>query len=146
MEKDFGKMRVINFVNQDSLDDLRQLLHQHGFRMIDLDGQNITDADSFFAATAEQLPQDPELVGQKANWDALLDSLWGGLVLLEENRVALLWLHADRMLHQGLPDLLIATEVLRDLARQVSTTEHGGSHPILLQIFLVGGGENFKPL
>ncbi|PYS30269.1 MAG: hypothetical protein DMF75_16190, partial [Acidobacteria bacterium] len=99
---------------------------------------------AFFIEAARILPQDPPLIGN-INWDALTDSLWGGLAELGKERVALIWTNAQRMLEHGLQDLLIANGCFEHIASTMATTKYGISRPIMLVVFLVGEGNNFGP-
>lgn len=123
-----------------------QRLLQHftdaGFEVLWLDGSRIEDKRSFFAGVREQLPLDPPLRSED-RWDALFDSLWGGLGELEKPRVALVWTHCHRMLRRGLPDLLTAVDGLLALARDAA---RAGDGPAEVRIVLVGEGDNFREL
>jgi len=44
-----------------------------------LSGDEIVDRDSFFDAVRATSPLDPPLAGYYNSWDALSDSIWGGL-------------------------------------------------------------------
>jgi len=145
MDKTVESISVINFVNRVSLDELRLFLRENKFRVFESEGRGVRDKGSFFARAIETLPQDPELVAGDPNWDALVDSLWGGLARLDDSRVAILWLEVEKMLERGVPDLLVAACCFQRLASEVSKTEHGFPHPMLLTVFLVGDGENFVP-
>src|SRR4051812_26900600 len=102
-------LRSVNCLHRNSLNDLKLSLSEKGFRIFELDGENIKDAESFFFESVKLLPQDPPLSGS-VNWDAFLDSLWGGLDNLGEKRVSVIWTKAERMLERGLPDILMAVE------------------------------------
>lgn len=124
--------------------DLNDFLASHQYHVFILDGAEVTDEASFFAKVGEQLPQDPTL-GRCPNWDAFIDSVWGGLASLPEDRVALVWTHAERMLEQGLPDLLEAASCFESLAGRLKSrvTDEGCFRPVVLNVFLVGTGDNF---
>ena len=143
MEHVRAKLRVVNFVSSNSIANVRQFLNQNGFSIFELDGHNVVDAQSFFPAAIRLFPQDPPLSG-RVNWDAFLDSLWGGLDNLGEKRVAFIWTHAEKMLDHGLEDLFIAAECFQQLASDVATDKYGISQPLELLVFLVGEGRNFK--
>lgn len=140
----FGRVTCINWHNWRELNDF---LTSNEYRVFILDGAEVTDQASFFAKVCEQLPQDPELGGYP-KWDALVDSVWGGLATLQEERIALVWTHTDRMLEHGLPVLLQAISCFEQLADQLKSreTDEGCSHPAVLQVFLIGGDDNFPML
>ena len=137
-------MRIVNLVNQESLEFLKRFLSQNSFRIFELDEHDIKDAQSFFIRSVSLFPQDPPLSG-RVNWDAFLDSLRGGLDQLGEKRVAFVWTDAEKMLEHGLADLLIAVGCFEQLAADVATSEDGISKAVELLVFLVGKGDNFRP-
>jgi hypothetical protein len=139
-----NQLRNVNLVSEDDIDSLRAFLDGHGYRAFEIDGEAITDAETFFAEGVSSLPQDPPLSG-RVNWDALRDSLWGGLDELGAGQVAFVWTHVDRMLEHGLGDLLIAVGCFTQLGFEVATKQHGISQPVSLLIFLLGKGDNFRP-
>lgn len=137
------KFRTINCIKHESLNQLKTDLHQKNYCLFELNGEEIQNAESLFQQIAGSFPQDPPLSGN-CNWDALADSLFGGLDQLGETRVAFIWTHADNMLHSGLDDLLTAVICFDQIASVVATTEAGLSEPVKLLVFLVGKGANFK--
>jgi hypothetical protein len=74
----FERRPIISCVETRSYWQLVQSLRQEAFKVLELDGETITDAQSLFAEINRKLPLDPPLSG-RVNWDALSDSLWGGL-------------------------------------------------------------------
>src|SRR6266404_6912964 len=145
MLPELTKFRVINCVSQEALARLRSFLNDNGFSIFELDGTKIDDAPSFFIESAKKLPQDPSLSGN-VNWDAFIDSIWGGLAELGKERVAFIWTNDQRMLEHGLKDLLTANGCLEHIASTMNTTKYGISRPVKLLVFLVGEGNNFKQL
>jgi Barstar (barnase inhibitor) len=139
------RLPIVSCISSRSLDALRARLHEEGFKVYELDGRSIEDGDSFFAAIQDSLPFDPPISG-RVHWDALSDSLWGGLAELAAPRVAILWTGVERMLDHGLCDLLSAVDCLRDVAESVANAAHGIPQTVDLFVFLVGEGKSFRPL
>jgi hypothetical protein len=137
------KFQTINCIKHESLNQLKTDLHQKNYRLFELNGEEIHDTGSLFQQIAASFPQDPPLSGN-CNWDALTDSLFGGLDQLGEARVAFIWTHSDNMLHSGLDDLLTAVICFDQVASLVATTEASLSEPVNLLVFLIGKGANFK--
>ena len=54
------------------------------------------------------------------SWDALSDSLWGGLDSLETSRVLIVWLDCDR-LEKSSEDFELALSVLRDITETLAS-------------------------
>lgn len=50
-----------------------------------------TDQEAFFKAVRTALPLDPPLGTARMVWEALADSLWGGLDALKAPRVVIVW-------------------------------------------------------
>src|SRR5215813_5668018 len=141
------KLRIINFINQESLEHLRHYLEENHYHILELNGDTIKDKKSFFVEAIKKLPQDPPLhsppIGQ-GNWDAFIDSSIGGLANLETEKVALIWTSVENMLESGLPDLIEAINCFRDACHEVTNALYGFPRKMTLLTFLVGKGNNFK--
>ncbi len=141
------RFSVLSCVSAQSLDALETVLREMDYKIFEINGSRIEDAETFFLIATDVLPLDPPLtLGGRVNWDALSDSMWGGLDRLGEPRVAIVWTRAERMLDHGLSDLLIASYCFRDVAISVHDPQTGISTIVDLLIFLVGEGNNFKAL
>jgi hypothetical protein len=79
----------------------------------------IGDKTAFFEAVKAVLPLDPPLVGNRS-WEALSDSVWGGLDGIDANRIAIVWPRVD--LGES-PDLETAMSVLEGVARSLGDAE-----------------------
>ena len=77
----------------------------------------------------------------RPHWDALSDSLYGGIGALDERRVAVVWLQADVLLAHDAEVLYIALDCFRDAAAALDKPPE----PVELKVFLVGAGPSFKP-
>ena len=142
MNSTIEKLRVVTCVSQKSLEVLKNFLTENGFRLFELNGENIRDKASFFVEAGEQLPHEPGLIA-RTSWDAFLDTLRGGLAVLEDGKVAIVWTHVENILASGLADLLVAVDCFQDAASDLAITEPGFPRPMLLRVFLVGEGNNF---
>jgi len=136
-------MSVITCIDVECLPKLRQMLDSEGFHVVQLDGEYISDACTFYEQATRILPLDPPIVGA-VNWDAFVDSVWGGLDDLGEQKVAVVWTRAENMLRGGLQDLLEIVLSFQHLASLISTREYGIQHPVRLLVLLVGKGDNFR--
>ena len=133
----------LNCIKQRELSAVKNYLTQHGFHILELDGSTITDAKTFFEIARKVFPSDPPF-GPVLNLDAFDDSFFGGLDILKQPRVAVIWTHVDKVLLGGLRDLLVITESIHDVAMQVYSPKSGISVPVTLLLFLLGEGENFS--
>ena len=76
--------------------------------------QGVVDRDTFFYAIRANFPLDPPLVSNRS-WDALKDSLSGGLINPPDRRVLILWPGTTAMPTQ---DREIALAILRQVAAE----------------------------
>jgi hypothetical protein len=136
-------LELINCVNQSALEEVDATLRTWGMRVFYLNGEGIIDKGTLLAQVERDLPMSAGL--RPHNWDALVDCLQGGLNGLTDERVAIVWTHADRLLESDLQDFLIAIRSLTDVARHVYAGGAAFPHEMALYIFLVGASSNFRP-
>jgi|SRR5215475_4721081 len=95
----------------------------------------IDTRESFFESIREAIPLDPPIVGTQS-WDALSDSLWGGLYSVDQDRILIVWPKSTAMAAMSQEDHQIAIDVLNDvvtsLADRESTQERPKSVTVLL--------------
>ena len=138
---------VFHCINSESLAQLNQTLKDQQFIIYILNGSRIHDKRSLFEELYRQLPFDPDF-GPSKNliWDALMDSISGGLLGQPEHKVAIVWLDADRILGDGLQTLLDFVEAFTleaDRLSDIDEDQEANLYPILLRVFLVGISSNF---
>ncbi len=137
--------KVINLVSAQDLVILRKSLEEEGYYVLEIDGQNVADGESFFKAAAEVLPANPPLKGATGeNWDAFEDSVWEGFSNLGKSKVVVIWTHADKILESGLGDLISICDCFFTLSRQLKDTKSGIEKPIEVKWILAGEGPNFS--
>jgi hypothetical protein len=139
-----SSLEIITPVDQASQPELEAALRQAGFRICHLDGRDVTDAASFLARAATDLPMPAGVTPRR--WSGFVDALWQALHELEEPGVGIVWIHADRMLEGGLGDLLVIADCFTAVARQVYDAEDGSGRALVLKVFLLGDGANFPRL
>src|SRR5207237_6274213 len=86
-----------------------------------------TRAD-FFEQVRGDLPLDPPLIGSQS-WDALADSLWGGIDSADASVVAIIWKGASDLRRNAPEDFAIAMSVFRDLASSLAKWEDTDGEP-----------------
>lgn len=86
-----------------------------------LKGDHADDRASFFDAVRATLPLDPPFVGSYS-WDALSDSIWGGLDGLETHRILKIWSNSDQ-LKESPKDFEFALSVLRQVTKTIASEE-----------------------
>jgi hypothetical protein len=82
-------------------------------------GKGISAKAGFFDAVRGTFPLDPPLEGRPV-WDALADSLVGGLVLTEARCLAMVWEDSSNMERETPTDFDIAVRILDHVATQLS--------------------------
>jgi hypothetical protein len=93
-------------------------LNALGYRVFRLP-ERIASRAEFFGAMRALLPLDPPMQSDRS-WDALSDSLWGGLDALPEARIALLWSDSATLKSADPDDFELAVDVLEDVCRTLA--------------------------
>jgi hypothetical protein len=91
--------------------------------------------DAFFDAVRNTLPLDPPLVSNWS-WDALSDSLFGGLYALGVNRVVVVWPDAPALRDASPADYATAVSVLNDVAELLAEPKYTNDHPTELSVHI----------
>lgn len=82
----------------------------------------IKDTQSFFEGIRARVPLDPPVLGNN-NWDALSDSLWGGLDSLDTNKIVIIWPSSAEMASAHPEDFKIAINILSELTKSLADAE-----------------------
>jgi hypothetical protein len=72
------------------LDEVRAEATRCHHPLYELSMNGVPDRESFFTAVRSTLPQDPVLVSSRS-WDALVDSVRGGIIAAAGNRHVVVW-------------------------------------------------------
>lgn len=102
--------------------DLKKIIEallSNGWIIFFLRGKIIFDRNSFFNAIKATLPLDPPIVGSHS-WDALSDSIWGGIDSIVENKIVIIWENTEVMQIHANEDYNIAIELLDDIAKSLN--------------------------
>jgi hypothetical protein len=103
----------LHHVTRDELARVIAELEYDGARVFVLP-ETIHDKRSFFDA-AQSLPLNPPLVRHRDNWDALSDSIWGGIGDVASDRVGIVWPSASVMARSDPEGYAVAIDVLAGL-------------------------------
>jgi hypothetical protein len=133
---------LLNLIKQEDYELMVDTLQKQNFTILTMNGQDIYDESSFFTIVEDALPLDPPLNGM-VNWDAFADSLWEGVLNLNQKQVAIIWTDVEKVLNEGLKCLLKAMDIFSDTARGLYVEK---THSVVLLIFLLGRGDSFKSL
>jgi Barstar (barnase inhibitor) len=79
----------------------------------------IKDKRAFFEGIRKSLPLDPPILGYHS-WDALSDSLWGGLEGVDASEIAIIWPGSAEMASAQPEDFEIAKSILSDLTESLA--------------------------
>lgn len=118
-------------------------LNEKGFKVYTLDGRNISNVYNFFKEAIKVLPQDPPLFG-RTNFDAFVDSIWGGVDEAGYDKVAIMWEKSNNIINKSPNDLNRIVRCFEELAESFKTSEYGLDKPITLKVFLFGNGDAFN--
>jgi hypothetical protein len=98
-----------------------------GFRVFVLPS-GIDSRESFFDAVRETFPMDPPLLGSRS-WDALSDSLGGGLYSIDEDRILIVWPNSGGFATSAAKEYETALSVLKDLITTLADNETTQKRP-----------------
>ncbi|MFI1177338.1 barstar family protein [Streptomyces melanogenes] len=93
-----------------------------------------TDREAFFKAVQAALPLDPPLGTVRMVWEALADSLWGGLHALETPRVVIVWPDA-RPVAGAQGDFENALDILRDMVTTLAEAQYTRGRPTHVSVY-----------
>jgi hypothetical protein len=93
--------------------DVKNAAAQQGVPLYVISPGGQAGRDAFFDAVRHALPLDPPVVYPR--WDALSDSLWKGIRVLDVPRVAILWPDSSPFSEESPRDFELALSVLRDV-------------------------------
>jgi hypothetical protein len=79
----------------------------------------IKDKRAFFEGVRKSLPLDPPIVSDRS-WDALSDSLCGGLDSVDASGIAIIWPGSAEMAEAQPEDFEIAKSILSDLTESLA--------------------------
>ncbi|MYV74557.1 hypothetical protein GT352_11505 [Streptomyces sp. SID1046] len=108
---------------------------RQGIPVFTLSTAGRTDKEAFFGAVRETLPLDPPLGTLRMVWDALSDSVWGGLHELKSPRVVIVWPDA-RPVAGAEGDFWIALEILRDVAESLAEVRYTSGRPTQVSVYI----------
>ncbi|TNF24440.1 MAG: hypothetical protein EP329_24940 [Deltaproteobacteria bacterium] len=129
------QLSVLNYVALEDVEAARAALEAWGYAVVELDGAAVIDRDSLLRQATVDLPGFDEV--EPINWSGFDDALTGMVFEIDVPKLALVWRGAHRMLDGGLPDLMVAADVMTGVARLVY------SQGAVFIIVLAGEGANF---
>ncbi len=127
--------RGVRVVSAEDIPLICEQAAREGVPVFTLSTAGRTDKDSFFEAVRRTLPLDPPLRSGSQVWDALSDSLWGGLDDLEASRVVIVWPDA-RLRRSTRGDAGIALDILRDVAETLADVRYTAGRPTQVAVYV----------
>ncbi|MEU4152603.1 barstar family protein [Streptomyces sp. NPDC026659] len=106
---------------------------RQGIPVFTLSTAGRTDKETFFGAVRETLPLEPPLGTFRMVWDALADSVWGGLHELKSPSVVIVWPDA-RPVAGAEGDFRTALSILRDVAASLAEARDTGGRPTQVSV------------
>lgn len=97
---------------------------------------SLKSRDDFFEAVRTTFPLDPPLQSNRS-WDALSDSLWGGIDSLADREILIVWPNSTAMKEFAPDQFAVALGVLMDLAKSVSSEVMTCGAPKSIVVLLV---------
>lgn len=104
----------INYLLNNDAVALKSELEKNDWAVYILEGIGIVSKDSFFNKVKITLPLDPSL-GDYNVWDALQDSLFGGIDLLESKKICIIWDNSHIMQNADAKDYKMILEIFEDV-------------------------------
>ena len=129
----------IYFVNDSAEQALLQNLSRLGFSIVVIDGEHVTNEESFFSAISSAL-MFPEYFGR--NWDAFADC-FGELAFRPEKRLAILWIKASISLKINPYVFVKATHELLNAAADVGRCDSPEDQRAQVEVFFLGTAPDF---
>lgn len=101
---------------------------------------SLSTKEEFMTAAHELLPFDPPFFSDSDSWDALSDSLWGGLHALHAIGVLIIWPHSKKL---SLLDPITYRQIIsifESISKTIRNPQYGGGWTTNLLVLLVESG------
>ena len=118
--------RMLKFLSSDAeLQDITRTAAKSGTHLFISELSKPYDAKAFYDSIRRTFPLDPPImmVGGKLVWDALSDSLVGGLATLDAKRIAIIWRNHTEMQRISPDNYRIALSVLEQVQEELGLDE-----------------------
>lgn len=122
-------LSAVSYIDIQDIDVITDYLKNMGYQIYSIDGCKLVTIEDFLLWIKNELPQDPPLSG-KVNFDALIDSLWGGFDELGEEKVTILWSNPKEAINKEAINkdktrYDILTNCFEELAKILTMKEYG---------------------
>ncbi len=148
IEHPFERIRTLMWVQDEDRPALYALLDQLEAQTFEIDGRYTITATGFINEIKKCFPLDPGiengLRGTSIHWDAVIDSIWGGLPKVPY--CLIIWNNVHYMFDQALPELFKALDYFQFMSHEVFKLSSKAGEPQRILVCLLGVGDNFRPL
>ena len=104
--------------------------------MFTFETPGVADLDGFFDAARRAFPLDPPLGTFRIVWDALADSLFGGLAATNTSRISIVWIDASDFESTSPEEFEIALGVFKQVAVTIAEGRFTDGAPKDLRVFI----------
>lgn len=122
-------------VDRQELGRVRASLGGVAATVFELDTGGRVDREAFFAGVRRSLPLDPPLTSSRS-WDALSDSLWEGLSLVDDSRIVIVWDTSVPVDDHASADFTLALSVLTDVVEMLVSPDVVGSGEKTVRVYV----------
>jgi hypothetical protein len=123
-------------ITREQLDRLVEVERANGAAVYTLTTGEGADKAALFNAVRAALPLDPPLGTFRDVWDALSDSIFGGLALVDASRVVVAWPDAEEMRRTHPTDARDAEQILNFVAEMAAQPRFTANNPKAFRVYL----------
>ncbi len=138
-------MKELNTISYFDIDDFEIVISQiqdMGYKIYYINGKETTTIEELFLWIKNEFPLDPPLSGN-VNFDAFVDSLWGGLDNKNDEKVAIVWKYTNELIKRDKYRFEKFLECIKEVAKTLTVEEYGINKPVILKMLLFDNGELF---
>ncbi|WP_251862290.1 barstar family protein [Clostridium sp. Marseille-Q2269] len=139
-------MKELNTIFYFDIDDYEFAIRQiedMDYKIYYINGERISTIDELFVCIKDRLPLDPPLSGN-VNFDAFVDSLWGGLDNQDYEKIVIFWQYPNELMKQDKKRFEKLIQCINEVAKELLLEQYGVDNPIILKTFLFGKGAMFS--
>jgi hypothetical protein len=118
-----------------TLDSIREEATRCHARVLYVDTRGMCSREAVVRALGDGIPMDPPITSGRI-WDAVEDSLWGGLFGLEEDKIVILLTGSASFAHDEPNEFATMLDVLRCVARELADASCTHDHPKMVCVYV----------
>ncbi len=112
-------------------------LSKNNYSIFILNNNNEIDTiESFFLWVKNTLPQDPPLSG-KVNFDALVDSIWGGIDSQTKEKIVILWFNPTNLMEKNFSKFKVLLECFEEISSMLLKKEFGINQKKFFKLIMI---------